>query len=134
MFAASFQPTASVKLPAELASHLNEIDALIAKAAPEWPISQISKVDLAILRVGVLELLQRQTPFKVVIDEAIEIAKEYGAEKSAQFVNGALAAVVKQLEKTEEREKTEKLEKPKHANRTKTPKTGDSQAHPNPVQ
>jgi transcription antitermination factor NusB len=74
----------------EIVVKLPEIDAKILKAAPNWPIAQINKVDLAILRLSVFELLEGKTPAKVVIDEAVELAKEFGAEHSAQFVNGAL--------------------------------------------
>ncbi len=77
-----------------IAKKLPKYDALIAEAAPEWPISQINKVDLAILRVSIHELLQNKTPEKVVIDEAVEIAKQYGAEKSPAFVNGVLATIL----------------------------------------
>ncbi len=78
---------------------LDTIDAMIAKAAPQWPINQLNKVDLAILRFGVFELLNSDTPPKVVIDEAIELAKEYGAEHSSKFVNGVLAHIAEQEHK-----------------------------------
>ena len=71
-----------------------EIDQLIIASAPAWPIEKINKIDLAILRHAVLEIKARQVPPKVVIDEAIEIAKRYGAESSPGFVNGVLGAIV----------------------------------------
>lgn len=74
--------------------HPEEIDRLIASAAPEWPLGSINKIDLAILRVATEELLYSDTPAKVVIDEAIEIAKKYGAESSASFVNGVLGTIL----------------------------------------
>ncbi len=97
MFARSFSDASWEDSPelAEISKHLPQIDAHIAAGAPQWPLHQINKVDLAILRISVFELMQRVTPPKVVIDEAIEIAKEYGAERSAQFVNGVLATVLK---------------------------------------
>lgn len=73
---------------------LPEIDAKIVKCAPAWPLEQINKVDLAILRISVYELLSGVTPRKVVIDEAIELAKEFGAEQSPRFVNGVLATMI----------------------------------------
>jgi len=76
-------------------SHIEEIDDIIQKCAPEWPISQINRVDLAVLRQAVYELIYKtQTPTKVIIDEAVEIAKRYGGKTSSSFVNGALAAAL----------------------------------------
>lgn len=76
-------------------SHIIQIDEIIQKCAPEWPISQINRVDLAVLRQAVYELLfKTQTPTKVIIDEAVEIAKRYGGKTSSSFVNGALAAAI----------------------------------------
>lgn len=67
------------------------IDNAIIKAAPEFPVEKINKVDLAILRLAMYELLvSRESPPKVVIDEAIELAKEYGGDTSPAFINGAL--------------------------------------------
>lgn len=68
------------------------IDKHIQKAAPEFPIDKINKVDLAILRLAVYELLvEKKEPPKVIIDEAIELAKEYAGSTSPSFINGALA-------------------------------------------
>lgn len=68
-----------------------KIDDYIEKAAPEFPVEKINKIDLAILRLAVYELLvEKKEPSRVIIDEAIELAKEYGGETSPQFVNGAL--------------------------------------------
>jgi transcription antitermination protein NusB len=83
----------------DIVSKLGEIDSLIATCAPEWPIDQINRIDLSILRLSIHELEVRDTPYKVVIDEAVEIAKEYGSENSAKFVNGVLGHVVATLEK-----------------------------------
>lgn len=70
-------------------------DEVIALAAPDWPLKHINKIDLAILRVATEELKAGQTPEKVVIDEAVEIAKKYGAENSASFINGVLGTILK---------------------------------------
>jgi transcription antitermination factor NusB len=74
-----------------------DIDQRISQAAPEWPISQINKVDLAILRLSIYELKQKQVPYKVAIDEAVELAKEYGSDNSAKFINGVLGTVLEKL-------------------------------------
>ena len=78
----------------EILAKKDEIDEKVAKAAPTWPISKINKIDLAILRLAVFEIYYKQTPPKVAIDEAVEIAKRYGSESSASFVNGVLGAIV----------------------------------------
>lgn len=77
--------------------HTPQIDAIIEKAAPEWPLNQIARIDLTILRIAIFELLYwEKTPTKVAIDEAVELAKEYGGESSPKFVNGVLGTVVKE--------------------------------------
>lgn len=78
-------------------SDLDSIDGQIETAAPEWPISQINRVDLSILRLAIFELKQNQVPYKVAIDEAIELAKEYGSENSPKFINGVLGTVLQKL-------------------------------------
>ncbi len=71
------------------------LDQAISKAAPEYPIAKINRVDLAILRLAVYELLvEKKEPQKVIIDEAVELAKEYGGEGSPAFVNGALGKLI----------------------------------------
>jgi len=79
----------------EIVSYLPKIDQLIAKSAPDRPIDQINKVDLAILRLAVFEIIiDKGVPPKVAIDEAIEIGKEYGSDSSASFINGALGKLI----------------------------------------
>lgn len=78
----------------------SELDSVIQKAAPEWPIEKISIVDRNILRLGLYELLfsdRKEVPAKVAINEAIELAKTFGGENSGKFVNGVLGAVYKEL-------------------------------------
>lgn len=83
-------------------ANLAQIDEIIQKCAPEWPISQINRIDLAVLRQAVYELLfKTNTPAKVIIDEAVEIAKRYGGKTSSSFVNGALAAALTHTNRTE---------------------------------
>ena len=75
--------------------HLNEIDKIIENSAPEWPVDKIAKVDLVILRISIFEILYgKKAPVKVVIDEAVELAKEFGNDTSHKFVNGVLGTVV----------------------------------------
>lgn len=74
-------------------SQKNKLDEIIAESAPTWPIEKINKIDLAILRYAVWEMQNEDTPPKVVIDEAVELAKEYGSESSGPFVNGVLGSV-----------------------------------------
>lgn len=82
-------------------SHIDEIDKLITKGAPQWPIEKIGKMDLAILRHAVYELaIEQKTPPKVVIDEAVEIAKEYGKDTSSRFINGVLGTILTWTQKT----------------------------------
>ncbi len=70
-----------------------KIDKQIEKAAPTWPVDRLNKIDLAILRLAIYELGYEDTPPKVVIDEAVELAKEYGSESSPSFVNGVLGTI-----------------------------------------
>jgi N utilization substance protein B len=76
--------------------HLDDIDAQLAEQTAHWRLERLAAVDRNILRLAMYELLfQADTPHAVVIDEAIEIAKKYGAEESARFVNGVLDGFVK---------------------------------------
>lgn len=77
-----------------------DIDPLIAKCAPEWPLDQIATVDRNILRLGTYELLfgnYNETPPKVAINEAIELAKTYGSDSSARFINGVLGTIYREM-------------------------------------
>ena len=79
-----------------------EIDARLREAAVHWPLERLSGTDRAVLRAAVAELLSRAgTPARVVIDEAIEIAKEFGAEESGRFVNGVLDGIARTLRPAE---------------------------------
>lgn len=77
-----------------------DLDLVIEKAAPDWPLAKIAPVDRNILRIGLFELLfadRTQVPAKVAINEAIELAKVFGGDSSGRFVNGVLGAVYKEL-------------------------------------
>lgn len=80
--------------------NLSEVDEIITENAPQWPLDKIFKVDRVILEMSIYELLhQKDTPEKVVIDEAIELAKEFGNDTSGKFVNGVLGTVLENREK-----------------------------------
>src|SRR3989344_916828 len=81
--------------------HIQELDNIIEKAAPEWPITQIPLVDRNVLRTGLYELIyanKEEVPPKVAINEAIELAKTFSGKVSGKFINGVLGTVYKQLE------------------------------------
>jgi N utilization substance protein B len=76
-------------------THLDAIDKIVEESAPEWPIDKIAKVDLVVLRIAIYELLfGKSTPAKVAVDEAVELAKEFGNDTSHKFVNGVLGTVI----------------------------------------
>lgn len=109
-FQANFKKQKVPKETGEILKHLKKIDKLIASSASQRPLSEINKIDLAILRLAVFELIigprlhrrhvsrydiiEKDTPFKVIIDESIELGKEYGGESSPAFINGALGKLV----------------------------------------
>lgn len=80
--------------------NLTQIDTIIEKAAPAWPLQQITAVDRAVLRLGLYELLfgsRDEVPPKVAINEAIELAKAFGGDSSGKFVNGVLGTVYREI-------------------------------------
>lgn len=94
LFAQSF--TTQKNLPDLVKNILKQekkINKIIVNSAPTWPIEKINKIDLAILHLAIYELKNEDTPPKVVIDEAVELAKEFGSEQSGSFVNGVLGTV-----------------------------------------
>jgi N utilization substance protein B len=107
--------------------HEKELDAELQPVAPEWPIDQIARMDRVVLRIGLYELkYEKDVPAKVVINEAVELAKAFGSENSSKFVNGVLGTLLRQingeppLEKPPKKDKTEKgadkdAEKPSEA-------------------
>lgn len=89
------------ELTTGVVQHLQELDKIIEKSAPQWPIDQISIVDRNVLRLGLFELLysdKEAVPPKVAINEAIELAKSFGGEASGKFINGVLGTVFKEIE------------------------------------
>lgn len=88
-----------------------ELDALLQPIAPDWPIAHIARMDRIVLRIGAYELLhESDVPPKVVINEAVELAKAFGGENSSKFINGVLGTV---LRNKEEADKPTKKAKPK---------------------
>ena len=95
LFKVEFHKQPIGKEAKEIMEKKDFLDERIVDAAPEFPIDKINKVDLAILRLAIFELLiTKKEPPKVIVDEAIELAKEYGGENSPAFVNGALGKVI----------------------------------------
>lgn len=89
-----------------------ELDDIIRPLAPEWPIEQIARMDRVILRIGAYELLfEKDVPPKVVINEAVELAKAFGGENSSKFINGVLGSVLRQKEGTNEPKSKPKAKK-----------------------
>ena len=77
------------------------LDKVIDKAGPEWPVDQISLIDKTILQIAIYELKNdKEVPPKVVINEAVELSKEFGGENSSKFVNGVLGTIYKESEKS----------------------------------
>ena len=75
-------------------ARLAEIDAAIAAAAPEWPLSQMARIDKNTLRLAIYEILYNTAvPAKAAINEAVELAKQFGGDASSRFVNGVLGAI-----------------------------------------
>lgn len=90
----------SNRINAGTAENLDAVDEIISKYSKNWKLSRISKIDMNILRIAVYELLfMKDVPAKVVINEAIEIAKKYGTEESGSFINGILDNISKSINK-----------------------------------
>ncbi|MDO5556786.1 MAG: transcription antitermination factor NusB [Clostridia bacterium] len=82
----------------------NVINELIQKNLKEsWNMSRISKIDLAILKLGIYEMIYREVPYKVVINETVELAKKYGEDTSGNFINGIFASIVREKKFAEDK-------------------------------
>jgi len=85
------------KLVAGVTKHQAELDNILQPLAPEWPINQIARMDRVTLRIGAYELLHtKDVPPKVVINEAVELAKAFGGDNSSKFINGVLGSLLRQ--------------------------------------
>lgn len=106
----AFAPTLSFRddflqfLSKGVVRNIKKIDKIIKVYAPEWPINQISTIDRNILRIAIFELVySSSTPYKVVVNEAIELAKNFSGEKSSKFINGVLGSVITEINKNIEK-------------------------------
>lgn len=93
------EPEFAWKIMKGIVEHLKEIDATIVRVAPEWPLNRVAIIDRNILRIGLYELMfanPEEVPPKVAINEAIEMAKNYGGLNTARFVNGVLGTVYRE--------------------------------------
>jgi N utilization substance protein B len=89
--------TFTEKLVYGVIKHKDEMDKLIAEYAPEWPLDQMAVIDRNILRIAIYEfLIDSGTPVKVAINEAVELAKLYGADSAPRFINGVLGSLADQ--------------------------------------
>lgn len=78
--------------------HQGDMDILIARYAPEWPLDQMAVIDRNILRIAIYEfLIDGETPIKVAINEAVELAKTYGSDSAPRFINGVLGTLAEQI-------------------------------------
>ncbi len=104
------------RLVGGVAAGSDELDALIQPIAPEWPIDQIARMDRTILRIGLYELKhESDVPPKVVINEAVELAKAFGGDNSSKFVNGVLGTFYRQLTGTDHVESDQAKSQPEAA-------------------
>lgn len=95
LFSMSFHKQQIGQVAKEVINHKDTIDRYISRSAAEFPIEKINKIDLAILRLAVYELLiDKKEPTNVIIDEAVELAKEYGGETTPGFINGTLSSII----------------------------------------
>jgi len=102
------EPDFVLRLVKGVVDHWSELDKTITQTAPEWPLEQIAMVDRNVLRIGLYELLyanRNEVPAKVAINEAIELAKNYGGSNSPKFINGVLGTVYRSANKPEEENK-----------------------------
>ena len=94
LFAESFTSQKnSPEIVVKILKKKKKLDKIIETSAPSWPVGKINKIDLAILYLAIFELSLKKNPPKVIIDEAVELAKEFGAESSGPFVNGVLGTI-----------------------------------------
>ncbi len=104
LFASSFTEQNIGDTTRTIVGLISQLDEEIKNSAPTWPIEKINRIDLAILRHATYEMLHTETPPKVVIDEAIELAKEFGGENSPSFINGVLGNILTRNQKESENE------------------------------
>jgi N utilization substance protein B len=109
------EPDFAWRILSGVAEHLTEIDNILTKAAPDWPVDKIAVIDRNILRIGLYELLfadHNEVPPRVAINEAIELAKNYGGPNTSRFVNGVLGTIYREMEDAEKHNEAKKIDKP----------------------
>ncbi len=89
----------ATKLVVGVRGYLARIDGIIQEIAPDWPIEQVAPIDRNILRLAIYEMIVAETPVKVVINEAVELAKLFGSDSSHRFINGVLGTLVRNRDK-----------------------------------
>ena len=110
-----------------VSSNAAQLDAKLQPVAPEWPIDQIARMDRLVLRIGLYELEnEADVPPKVVINEAVELAKAFGGDNSSKFVNGVLGTLLRVQEKPAKAKATKKVTKGKEKAKPKKPSKGKS--------
>jgi len=98
-----------IRLVTGVDDHTEELDGIIGPLAPEWPVDQIARIDKIVLRLALYELHHvPKTPAKVVINEAVELAKAFGADNSSKFINRVLGSALKIIEDKHESKKAAK--------------------------
>lgn len=96
LFSWNYQQKKPPKEIAEIVKNIEIIDKVIAESAKDRPLKEINRIDFAILRLAVFELIiKKEAPAKVIVDEAVELGKEFGSNSSSAFINGALGQVIK---------------------------------------
>lgn len=131
LFAYSYHPDQPEihELAKEVLEHKDQIDLIIEKCAPEWPLTQINRLDLNVLRLAVFEMLYKpETPPKVIIDEAVEIGKTFGSQSSGSFINGVLASALRETDRA--KDIVPKEEEQKEPIQTTDEPTSDDQSTP----
>lgn len=98
LFAISYSTQKIGEFAQEIFDKKEKLDSTIGASAPQWPVDKLNRIDLAILRLATYEFLFTETPTKVIIDEAVELAKEFGGESSPSFINGVLGDILKKNE------------------------------------
>ena len=112
------EPDFAWRILSGVAEHLTEIDNILTKAAPDWPVDKIAVIDRNILRIGLYELLfadHNEVPPRVAINEAIELAKNYGGPNTSRFVNGVLGTIYREMEDSEKHAPAKESDKPESA-------------------
>jgi N utilization substance protein B len=106
-------------------SNENDLDAFIQPLAPDWPLDQIARIDRTVLRMGLWEMqhTSSKVPIKVIINEAVELAKGFGADNASKFVNGVLGTAARKLKLVEEKDAPKKATAKKQLVTDKRPAT-----------